>query len=241
LARAVYLAAAHSPHVVDVDLFALGLHRDPSDLRSRLQDAIDATDPQVYDAIALGYGLCGKSTDGLTSRHVPMILPRAHDCITLFLGDRQRYAREFETCPGTYWYSQDYIERNEGDAGALSLGAEAGSDIESAYDEYVAKYGEDNARYLMDVMGAWQSHYERAAYIDLGLGNGQRVEKQAREEADARGWRFETMTADLVLLKRLIDGQWDAEQFLLVEPGHRIAMSGGSQIVMAVCESPPRS
>ena len=36
LAREAYLCAARSPHVVDVEVYRLGLHRDPSDLRARL-------------------------------------------------------------------------------------------------------------------------------------------------------------------------------------------------------------
>ncbi len=35
LARIVYLCAAQSPHIVDVELFQLGLHNDSSDLWAR--------------------------------------------------------------------------------------------------------------------------------------------------------------------------------------------------------------
>ena len=42
LARLVYLCAAQSPHIVDVELFQLGLHNEPSDLQARLQGQIDA-------------------------------------------------------------------------------------------------------------------------------------------------------------------------------------------------------
>ena len=37
LARLIYLCAAHSPHLVDLQLFRLGLHRNPADLQRRLQ------------------------------------------------------------------------------------------------------------------------------------------------------------------------------------------------------------
>ncbi|MCC7353684.1 MAG: DUF1638 domain-containing protein, partial [Anaerolineae bacterium] len=146
LARLVYLCAAQSPHTVDVTLFRLGLHNKPSDLQARLQGQIDAASGQGYDAIVMAYGLCGKATDGLVARDTPLVIPRAHDCITLFLGDRQRYKDEFERCAGTYWYALDYIERRDGSGTSLSLGS--GVDKPSVYDEYVAKYGKDNADYL---------------------------------------------------------------------------------------------
>ena len=172
LARSVYWGAAQSPHSVDIALLRIGLHVTPNKLREALQAEIDAVDPESYDAVVLAYGLCGKATAGLRAGKVPLVLPRAHDCITLFLGGRERYTREFETCPGTYWYVQDFIERGDDDDLVLSIGAQTAGDSDQIYADYVAKYGKDNADYLMEAMAAWQAHYERAVYIDLGLGDG---------------------------------------------------------------------
>lgn len=237
LARIAYLSAARSPHVVDVQLFRLGWHEDPNDLRSRLQRAIDAVaDSQVYDAIVMAYGLCGRATAGLVAKAVPLVIPRAHDCITLFLGGRDRYQEEFTRHPGTYWYVRDYIERRSGGT-ALSLGSEMGGDAESLYDEYVEKYGEDNAQYLMEVMGAWREHYDRAAYIDMGVGDSGDVEVQTRAEADRRGWDFEKLAGDLVLIRRLIWGDWDDEDFLILEPGDRIEMAHDVRVMRCLAGS----
>jgi hypothetical protein len=230
LARMVYLCAAHSPHIVDVQLFQLGLHNNPSDLRARLQRQIDATPGQTYDAIVLAYGLCGQSTAGLIARDIPVVIPRAHDCITLFLGDRQRYKHEFENHPGTYWYALDYIERRDSASTGLSLGSGMDTDISAVYDEYVEKYGKDNADYLMEVMGAWQSHYQRAVFIDMGVGDGTVVEARAREEATRRGWIFERITGDLVLIRRLLIGDW-AGDFLVLKPGQQMVMTYDDGIV----------
>jgi len=230
LARLTYLSAAYSPHVVDVDLFKIGLHNTPDTLRTRLQGQIDATSGQGYDALVLAYGLCGKSTHGLTARDIPVVIPRAHDCITLFLGDRARYKDQFENYPGTYWYVMDYIQRNDSAGTTLSLGAETVGDISAVYDEYVEKYGKDNADYLMEVMGAWQAHYKRAVYIDMGVGDGAAVEAETEAEAARRGWTFERIAGDLVLIKRLLDGDWD-DDFLVLQPGERIAMSYDDKVI----------
>ena len=62
-----------------------------------------------YDAVVMVYGLCGRATAGITARDVPVVIPRAHDCITLFLGSRARYSEQHENQPGTYWYSPEII------------------------------------------------------------------------------------------------------------------------------------
>ena len=231
LTRLVYLCAARSPHIVDVELFRIGLHNEPPNLRAQLQARIDAVNGQPYDAIVLAYGLCGQATAGLKARDIPLVIPRAHDCITLFLGDRVRYLEQFENNPGTYWYAMDYIQRREGKGTALSLGAGVDSDnIQGVYDEYVEKYGQDNADYLMEVMGAWQNHYNRAAYIDMGVGDGSVIELQTKEEADRRGWTYDRVAGDLVLVRRLLNGDWEND-FLVVEPGQQITMAYGDEVV----------
>lgn len=235
LARPVYLSAAHSPHIVDVTLERFGLHVTPGKLRAKLQAHIDSVDEDsVYDAVVLAYGLCGKATDGLNAGSVPLVIPRAHDCITLFLGDRERYNKEFQACPGTYWYVQDFIERSEEEADVLSIGAHTMKGEEALYTDYLEKYGKENADYLMDMMSAWRVHYERAAYIDLGVGEGKDVAEKAQLDAKKNGWRFERMTGDLILIQKLLFGDWPDEDFLVLQPGQRIEMIGGEEVVRAV-------
>jgi Protein of unknown function (DUF1638) len=232
LARPVYLCAAQSPHVVDIAFLRRGLHEDPLDLRTKLQAEIDATGPG-YDAIVLAYGLCGGAAAGLTARDRPLVVPRAHDCITMFLGGRERYTAQFTSHPGTYWYVQDYLERDDGSSGAM-LGVGAGTEEEwqAAYETFVEKYGVANADYLMEAMGAWQAHYDRAVLIDMGVGDAAVVEARAREQAARRGWAFERMAGDLVLLRRLLGGDWDRD-FLVLGPGERLAMSYDEAVVRA--------
>ena len=231
LTRMVYFCAAQSPHLVDVELMRIGLHNEPIHLRALLQEKIDAVNSQDYDAIILAYGLCGQATQGLIARNLPLVLPRAHDCITLFLGSRARYQAQFTGNPGTYWYSLDYIERKEASGTFVALGAGVEStNIQSKYDEYVEKYGQDNADYLMEVMGAWQSHYNRAAYVDLGIGDGATLEAQTQSEAARRGWTYERIAGDSTLIRRLLNGEWD-QDFLVLQPGEQIAMSYDEDVV----------
>jgi hypothetical protein len=230
LARPIYALAAESANTVSVRLFKQGLHNRPKGLRATLQEAIDAIGPGECDAILLVYGLCGMATAGLAARHTPLVIPRAHDCITLFLGSRGRYQEEFEKAPGTYWYTVDYIERMQGE-GAVTLGAAGIEATEEQYEKYVAKYGQETADKLIEAMRRWMQHYTRAAVIDTGFGNVDRIAQIAREKAEREGWQFERLEGNRRLLHKLINRQWDDDEFLVVPPGHVIKASYGDEIV----------
>jgi hypothetical protein len=77
LARPLYLAAATSRHIVDVELLRRGLHDVPVNLRDRLQAMILETEAAAYDAVVLGYALCGQATAGLRAGTIPLVVPRA--------------------------------------------------------------------------------------------------------------------------------------------------------------------
>lgn len=230
LARILYHNAATTPHIVDIDLFELGLHNEPLKLQKTLQAQIDAVDSEKYDAIVMGYGLCGKATHGITARDLKIVVPRAHDCITLFLGSRERYQQQFEDHTGTYWYSADYIERTIDPNTSLSLGAMTTANVEEQYAKYVDKYGEDNAKYLMEVMDGWEKHYNRAAYINYDFYPSLQAESKAKKDAEKNGWTFDRVAGNLVILKKLIYGDWD-EDFLVLEPGQSLEMSNDENVV----------
>ncbi|MEE4195701.1 MAG: DUF1638 domain-containing protein [Anaerolineae bacterium] len=230
LARILYYNAASSPHTIDIDLFELGLHNEPAELQKILQHAIDSVAAEKYDAIVLGYGLCGKATQGIAARDMKIVVPRAHDCITLFLGSRARYQQEFEEHTGTYWYAADYIERTVDPNTALSLGASTMGNVQEQYDQYVEKYGEDNAKYLMEVMGGWEKHYNRAAYINYDFYPSPVAEGRAQQDAQKNDWSFDRVAGNLVILKKLLYGEWD-DDFLVLQPGESLEMSNDEHVI----------
>lgn len=224
LARQVYYVAALAPDVIDVELVDKGLHNEPNVLRVELQRRLDAIPAGKYDAVLLGYGLCSNSVAGLVCPVAPMIVPRAHDCITIYLGSADRYAAEFRANPGTYWYTADYIERGSASGDHIALGASADDkEMSAVYQEYVAKYGQDNADYLMEVMGAWQQHYNRAAYIDIDGMVLPDYTGDVQELAARRGWTFERVAGSIILVRDLLEGRWDEDRFLTVPPGQTIS------------------
>lgn len=225
LARPVYLCAAHSSHVVDVVLIGRGLHNEPSRLKTAIQEKINTAGVDGYDAVLLGYGLCGNGTAGLQAQSSPLVIPRVHDCISILLGNPQRYLDEFEQNPGTYWYSQDFLERADTSGKFTTMGLINDDDLSRQYESFVAKYGIENADYLMDVMGGWQSHYRRAVFIETGLNNTAGMRENVERDANKRGWVFSTLAGDLVLIRQLINGEWASANFMVIPPNHIVGLS----------------
>lgn len=235
LLRPAHFFAATSPHVVDVVDLSAALHVEPRTLGERIQEQVDEGRPGI-DAIVLGYGLCGGATAGLTARSVPIVLPRAHDCVTIFLGNRDRYRREHEAAPGTYWYVQDQMDRGNDLKGWLLGDAARSDDVAATRADYVERFGEDNAAYLMEVLGEWRTRYERGAFLDTGLAPADASTERARDESERRGWRFERVLADLVLVRQLLFGEW-GDDFQVLQPGERLEMSYDEDVVRAVAPS----
>jgi hypothetical protein len=217
LYREMCAAVARSPHQVDVEFLPMGLHDQGGPaMRARLQEAIDGVEATRYEAVLLGYALCGNGLAGLVSRALPLVIPRAHDCIALLMGGRDRYRDYFENNPGVYFRSTGWLERAE--------------DLEQAT-LLIARYGEDNGRYLLEQFNGYQRNYRQLAYIATGLEPDGGFERQAREEAARRGWQFETIRGDLRLFERLVAGDWDDNDFLVVPPGWRVKATYDESVI----------
>jgi hypothetical protein len=230
--REVCLLAANSPHTIDLAFLPKGLHDlGVERMVPRLQEQINAVTGKGYDAIVLVYGLCNNGIVGLEARDTRLVLARAHDCITLFMGDRQRYLDYFHAHPGTYYRTTGWLEHADSTgAGEETVSQRLG--LAMRYEELVSKYGEDNAQYLWEILGNQTQNYDRLTYIHMGLACEDRFRDMARCEAERRGWAFVEVAGSMRLLRKAIHGEWDAD-FLLVEPGQRVVATHDAGIIAA--------
>lgn len=215
--------AALSRNVFHFHFLQQGLHNTPDILRKELQTAIDAA-AEGYDALLIGYGLCSNGIVGIAARGTPLVIMRGHDCITFLLGSRQRYREYFDAHPGTYWYSPGWIDTNS------QPGRERYEQTRRAYG---AQYGADNAEYLMATEQGWFKNYSNAAYVDLGFGDNQDYRQYTRECARWLGWHYDELRGDARLLRAFLEGQWNSEAFLIVQPGQRVIATHDEAIIRA--------
>lgn len=228
--RELYQLCAQSENIVEIVWMKEALHLTPSKLRAALQRTIDrieeeAQDPDnnPCDAILLGYGLCSMGIVGLHTRHIPLVIPRAHDCITLLLGGRERYQQLFEAhSGGVYWYSPGWIEQFKTPG--------RGSNEEAKFAEYVEKYGEENAEYLMEVERGWIEHYDCAAFIKWPGFDTQKYELATQQAAEKSHLPYQVAEGADTLLRRMIEGDW-SEDFLVLQPGQVVEASNDEGVI----------
>ena len=141
---------------------------------------------------------------------------------------KEHYSVCYEEAPGTYYYTSGWIER----AGSKAeRKVPQGEGLGQKYEEYVRKYGEENARYLMEVEQSFIENYTRAAYIDVPLARGFGYEAEAQKVAAKRGWEYKELEGDMRLIRDLIDGNWDEADFLVVPPGKQVGAAYDRGIV----------
>lgn len=214
----------------------MGLHDLGASMRPHLQERIDASDEAGYDAILLGYALCGRGTDGLRARKTQLVLPRAHDCIGLLMGSRQRYQTFFEAHPGVYFRSPGWVENQTSNQTLQPANSSAKDRIgeRSSREKLVGQYGEENGSYIFEQFRGFRQHYSRLTYISTGVECDDACRSRARAEAETEGWTFEEVKGSLMLLVRLLNGEWNADDFLVVPPGATVRGSLGESIVEAI-------
>ncbi len=228
LFRELSLLASRSENIVDTMFLDQRFHDQPDGLRSALQETINQIETEQappahsphamsreYDAILLGYALCSNAIVGIRSSKYRLVVPRAHDCISLFLGSRKRYKEYFDSHPGTYWYTRGWMEN------VLMPGRDR---YEKTYQHYSEQYGEDNAEYLMKMEQDWLAKYNRCTFIEWPELPADPLKQETRGASKYLQWAFDEQQGSSELLRDFVEGNWD-ERFLIIEPGKTIAPS----------------
>jgi uncharacterized 2Fe-2S/4Fe-4S cluster protein (DUF4445 family) len=212
-----------------IEWLEMGLHDQPDALRKKVQAVIDAWDAlDGFDAIVLGYGLCGNGLIGIRARSKILVLPRGHDCISILLGGPAAHDAVLKENPGTYFYSPGWIRNRR----------VPGPDREDYLRaEYNRRYPDD-PEYIDDLIEADTmafSHHNCAAYVDLT--QNAEAENYCKNCARHLGWKFRKLSGEPGLLRDLLSGSWDEGRFLIVPTGHSIVRSSGEELVSAAPEN----
>ncbi len=208
---------------ISTDFLPGGLHERPMELRQRLQESIDvASKKKGLDRIVVGYGLCGRGTVGIHARSVPLVIPKVHDCIALFLGSDEAYREQFQRYPGTYYISAGWFEEkveplSQQEKAAQVKGKLDVEDLQKLSEQYG---GEENAEAIADFYNSWKENYQRAAFIDTGAPEKESYAEHAQEMAEQFDWEYERIKGDLTLLEKAILGETSSEEIALIPSQH---------------------
>jgi hypothetical protein len=200
--REIAYYAAGSPQVIDAVFLPKGLHDLGGDkMRGTIQAEIDKMQEKDYSRIILAYALCNNGIVGLTGKRFSLIVPRAHDCIAVFMGSRKRYRDYFFANTGTYFHTTGWLERGtpEGKYFDSQLGPRQN------LEDFIRKYGEENGRYLHQMLDP-EKNYRKILYITLPLPGLPNYRDLSRKTANDKNWEWEEMIGDGALLKQLISG-----------------------------------
>ncbi len=228
--RELAMAMPSSPLKITPVFFEQGLHDVPSRLQQKLQEQIDQMDGK-YDYILLGYGLCSNGLSGLAVQKSTLVVPRAHDCITLILGSKEKYRQLFSEFPGSYWYNYGWLE----------TGSLPGSDwLMKKRQKFIEDYeDEETADYLIEQEWHWISEYQTIGLIEqpeLPLTQEHRtiLAKAAQDAASSFNWKINQQSGDLSMFYELLQQNWNDDRFAVVGPGQRLEPSFDESIFKVV-------
>lgn len=200
-----------------------GLHNNPKRLKDKLQKAIDEISAQGDgELIIIGYGVCGKGTVGVRSSGIPLVIPKVHDCIALFLGGDQEYQKQFRQFPGTYYLSAGWCEENIESMSQRQQRAWFGSE-EVRFEDLVKNHGKETADTTFAFLNSWQKNYQRAAFIETSAKQSSKYEAHAREMAETYGWEYAKIQGSHDLIAKMMTAAASTDEVLVVPPDHVIA------------------
>ena len=189
---------------VRFEFLELGLHRTPTKMPTIIQEKIHQADDQI-DYIMLGYGLCGNGILGVKAEKQPLVIPKAHDCIGLFLGSCEARLKEQQKAPGTYYLTKGWIED--------------GTPPLALLEEYTQRHGRETAEW---VISEEFKHYTRLALVDTGAYDLSAYRDRARANAAFLGVAYEEIRGSLAFFEKMVKGQWDEDEFIILQPGEEI-------------------
>ena len=223
--REIALYAAGANHILETRFFEMGLHDRPDQLRATLQEELNSLEGRDdIAAVALAYGLCGRGTDGLQPARHRLVIPRAHDCIALFMGSKEAHAEHQRRCSACYYYTPGWNRARR------MPGPER---LDSLKVELAKKFDSDDVEFLIDTERQQWAMHDTAAYVDLGTSDAEMEADYAQRCAQWLGWKFQRLRGNPTLLRDLLWGNWDDRRFQIVYPGARLAHSPDDAILRA--------
>lgn len=178
------------------------LHDRPEELHRMVQDKLDSL--TGIGRVLLPFGYCGGTTIGLRAGEFELILPKADDCITLFLGSREnRQAVPDERY--TFFLTQGWLDSDR--------------NLLSEYASLCERYSQKRADRVMKAM---YRNYHALGLVDTGLFPLEPQVETCGRIAELLHLEPRVLPGTWSLLQALLQGPWDDPRLLRIAPGETI-------------------
>ena len=240
LQREIAACLVRTENFIDLSFIRQELHEGPKKLNEVLQEEIDRIESgkdyhtgeynnplrmKTLDAILIGYGLCSNAVLGLKAKSLPLVIPRAHDCTTLLMGSKEAYREYFDSVKGT-----SFITRGWADNGKNF----EEKDLDLIRAMYMEKYeDEETVDMLMELEEETMAGYSVLTGIFWPELPDPHLEEHGRKVAEEHGWEYRHYDGNSSLVQAMLDGNWDEEAFLVVQPGQTVKASYDGMILRA--------
>jgi len=194
------LANAHSH--IEIRYLDQNMHERPEQMPAVVQAEIDAVKAYAGQII-LGYGLCSNGIVGVRAPRQGLIIPRVHDCITLFLGSRAVYEKVFYEHPGTYYLTPGWVEERKDPLGYMAS-------------TYVPKMGREKAEWgIREEL----RNYTRIVMIDTHAEDMEPLRRIARENAAFLEKEYAEIPGGQDYFRRILFGPYPEADFIHLQAG----------------------
>ena len=189
----------------EVRILDIALHANPEKLRARLLKEVSEME-ELHAEILLGYGLCGRSLEGVVSGRSTLVMPKVDDCVCALLGSRDRRKELLRKDAGCYFLEQHWMDTE------LNVFADLLKGLE--------KIPPEKRNRVVKMM---LKNYKTLALLDSG-DLSHETESRCMDYAAQYEMNLIRIKTDYGLLTRLISGPWSEEEFLVLPPGRPVPL-----------------
>jgi hypothetical protein len=175
-----------------------GNHLWPQKLHSYIQHELDNIGAGT-EAVLLALGFCGNALVGIKAGKHRLVLPRAADCVTLFLGSG---AKRREQGSGVFFFTEGNIRTETSFINDLA--------------KWTEKWGEKRAANILKTM---LENYKQTAVIDTGVSDIIKLKEELQPVTNLINAPVSVIQGDLRLFDALLAGNWNSDDFIVIEPG----------------------
>ncbi|MGL4392879.1 MAG: DUF1638 domain-containing protein [Fusobacteriaceae bacterium] len=207
----------------EVTYIGMENHVIPSKLKELIIEEIIKTEvSKKYTKIILLYGLCGNAIEGISSS-LPIVVPKAHDCCAIFLESGKKFYENFSERLSAEWYTSDYLEKIE-ELKKIDENFKMNYSRNSL-DYYIEKYGEDNGKYLYEILS---NSKKEIIFIKTISENDEKNIVYLKQQYES----VEIVNGGKAFVEKILDEKTEDKEILYLEVGKKITPTYDENVII---------